>query len=568
MDFMKKNKIAQRLKNYFSILIISALSIFLYSCCTSKQQSREKEKQEQGATPDNGIRKLKKSLGAISLPENLQRDVPYLGEIDGETVLLQFDRIEDKSGEGFYYLIDNKEEGNRERFSVEVQRKKIRATFQNQTHTFTSIEMKETEKSFQFSAKEKNALHKGHFTVYVRPQFKAFPNRYKEEIFDYKIIKNIKYGTASGYWTDKKIPTEKYLKEIMDGIGKTASERELDLLMDLYLPNDTALDARPLILFIHGGAFYIGNKQDNPIVLWCKHYASMGYVVASIDYRMGFHLTKPSIERCGYKAVQDAHAAMRFLMHNREKYKIDPNYLFAAGSSAGGITALNLAFMRNKNRPKSVCNDKNERRDLGNIETSGNAFTESFHIKAVANMWGAVSDLSILANSRTDIISFHGDADNIVPYGHDVPFQALKMGLNKTLFDKMYGSSVIHQKAKELGYREELHTLKGCSHAPHVDKQNKPNQYFWFIQEKTTDFLAREIAGEIGNIRHEEGQIYSIDAGKFKELTWKIEGGVVLKESGNRVWIYWFADAPQQQLEVSGILQNGAAIHDIYKRIF
>lgn len=563
---MEKNNCIQLVKRYAKILSICILSIFLWSCCASKQQQGDKAKQNQESPIDNSKKRPQNPLAPISLPDDIRQGTPYLGEVDGKTILLEFEKVSKKKYEGTYYFIDNQEEGKRERFSVAVQHKKLLAEFRQQQHTYTSVEIDASDGGFLFVGKEKKVQHTVRFSEYGVPGFRTFPNRYREEIFNYKIIKNVKYGTARGYWTDKKIPTEKYFKEIVDGIGKTTTERDLDLLMDLYLPADTSLDERPLILFIHGGAFYIGNKEDNPIVLWCKHYAAMGYVVASIDYRMGFRLTKQAIERCGYKATQDAHAAMRYLIHYKEKYKINPEYLFAAGSSAGGITALNLAFMRNENKPKSVSNDKNERRDLGDIETSGNAHTERFHIRGVVNMWGAVSDISMLGNSRTSIISFHGDADNIVPYGYDVPFQALKLGLNRTLFDKMYGSSAIHQKAKELGYREKLYTLKGCSHAPHVDKQNQPNQYFWFIQEKTTEFLAEELAGKIGSIRHKEGQVYSIDAPEYKELTWRIEGGIILKESGNQVRVYWFTDAAKHQLEVSGVLQNGTAVHDVYTK--
>lgn len=38
---------------------------------------------------------------------------------------------------------------------------------------------------------------------------------------------------------------------------------------------------------------------------------------------------------------------------------------------------------------------------------------------------GAVHDTNILANSRIPVISFHGDADGIVPYGYGQPFLKL-----------------------------------------------------------------------------------------------------------------------------------------------
>ena len=146
----------------------------------------------------------------------------------------------------------------------------------------------------------------------------------------------------------------------------------------------------------------------------------MGYVTVSIDYRIGFFPAMVSIERAGYRAVQDAHAAMRYLVSHQEEYSIDTSMIFVGGASAGAITALNLAFMTNETRPKFTHGDL-FRPDLGDIDTCGNDLKADFRIRGVIDMWGAMPDTTLLHRRNIPILAFHGDADNIVPYGHDYP---------------------------------------------------------------------------------------------------------------------------------------------------
>ena len=54
---------------------------------------------------------------------------------------------------------------------------------------------------------------------------------------------------------------------------------------DLYLPEDTSdSKATHLILFIHGGSWTSGDKKDGE--MYCRNYASHGYVAASISYTL------------------------------------------------------------------------------------------------------------------------------------------------------------------------------------------------------------------------------------------------------------------------------------------
>ena len=56
--------------------------------------------------------------------------------------------------------------------------------------------------------------------------------------------------------------------------------------MDIYTPDGDTEINRPLILFMHGGSFYGGNKTDADCEDFCESFAKRGYVTASVNYRL------------------------------------------------------------------------------------------------------------------------------------------------------------------------------------------------------------------------------------------------------------------------------------------
>lgn len=318
-------------------------------------------------------------------------------------------------------------------------------------------------------------------------------NRYQEPTFQVETKSGIMFAEVKGYWTDMKDETPPGRKIRM--MDQALDERTLDLRLDLYLPKNDTLSHRPLVMLMHGGSFYYGSRSDVAITKWCQHLASLGYVAASIDYREGYVPTMENVERAGYRAIQDAHAALRYLVAHRENYGIDTAFIFVGGSSAGAITALNLAFMTNETRPSSTYKS-GKSRDLGNIETSGNNYTNHFSIKGIVDMWGALSDTSMMQGKNVPILAFHGDADDVVPYGYDYPFH--KAGwLKKAITQKMFGSYSIVKYAKKHGQQARLYTFEGYGHSPHRDPDTKAlNENFYFIQDKMSAFFFQIITSE------------------------------------------------------------------------
>lgn len=135
-----------------------------------------------------------------------------------------------------------------------------------------------------------------------------------------------------------------------DGDQYTAQSRKnadrardtLSIDMDIYVPPNASANSRqPLVVFVHGGGFVGGDKEDHTAE--AQTFARAGYVAATINYRL---TTSPSTSEARRlaaitDAVEDTQNAIRFLK-TESRYRVDPTRVAVVGSSAGGgITLVN-----------------------------------------------------------------------------------------------------------------------------------------------------------------------------------------------------------------------------------
>lgn len=119
------------------------------------------------------------------------------------------------------------------------------------------------------------------------------------------------------------------------------SMAELTMKLDVAVPpNATAINPQPLVVWIHGGGYRAGSKEDthDPAVT----YARAGYVAAAVNYRLTPH-NEDSIERrqvAVLQANEDVMNAIRYLKANAATYHIDTTRVATIGSSAGGGISL------------------------------------------------------------------------------------------------------------------------------------------------------------------------------------------------------------------------------------
>ena len=222
------------------------------------------------------------------------------------------------------------------------------------------------------------------------------------------------------------------------------------------------------------------------MVAWCDSLSRYGYACASVNYRIGFNTTSQrSSIRAGYRALQDARAAIRFFKHHAATYRIDTNFIFVGGNSAGAINAIQAAYGDDGDRPLETYSafSLDEGSDLGCMDCSGNSYTNSTDVAGVIGCWGAGFATSALdPTDLAPIIMFHGDADVIVPIDSGIPF-------NLPIYPFIYGSRTIHTYRQSKNLPSELHVFPGLGHNFYYDVAIFPNQYWDTIWNYTHPFL-------------------------------------------------------------------------------
>ena len=297
--------------------------------------------------------------------------------------------------------------------------------------------------------------------------------------YEVSVEQNVVYTRAMGYRKDAPEDSKNALP-VSFGQGKMML---LDLDMDIYTPVGDPSSKRPLLLMMHGGSFFIGNKDEKGQVAWCRYFASLGYVAACINYRMGFNLGKKSYCKAEDRAVEDAVAAINYLL-GKDDLHIDAEHIFAAGTSAGAIVALRLAFCPNVGNRRTCAAGGDARSD---------ADRKHPRICAVGNFWGSVRDLSILENASTPILSFQATGDPIMPYGGGYPFKKFNWGPTRIFAPYMYGTKAIHDRALELGIRAEHHPYPLAKHRLHMDREGNFTPFFYEIRDRMATFFAEEL---------------------------------------------------------------------------
>ncbi len=220
--------------------------------------------------------------------------------------------------------------------------------------------------------------------------------------------------------------------------------------LDLYTPQTFFHTQKlPLIIWIHGGAWQIGDKEDAFPDLFVRD----GYAFASINYRLTNQAKFPA-------QIEDCQAAVRFLRAHANEYQIDPNRIGVFGQSAGGhlvallgTTGDQKAFGggSNKNvssKVEAVC----DWCGITDFNTIAAQAGPSYRLaSAVHKLFGGVdtADLKAQASPVTYVASgnlppfliMHGDQDLIVPEAQSEElYQCLKKANADVQFEVVKGA--------------------------------------------------------------------------------------------------------------------------------
>jgi acetyl esterase/lipase len=116
----------------------------------------------------------------------------------------------------------------------------------------------------------------------------------------------------------------------------------VELRLNIYQPRGDARDERPVMMWMFGGAWQWGDR--NQLALYAEDSARRGYVGVTIDYRVRPE-GGPLLE-VARDAYDDAVAAVAWLKDHAGEYRLDPDAIVAGGVSAGAVNAMNLLYTR------------------------------------------------------------------------------------------------------------------------------------------------------------------------------------------------------------------------------
>ena len=105
------------------------------------------------------------------------------------------------------------------------------------------------------------------------------------------------------------------------------------LRLNLLRPKKTPKEPMPVIVYIYGGAFRSGTREQG--LQWLKPFAERGYLCASIEYRHSQEALFPA-------QIEDCKCAIRFLRAKAKEYHLIPERIGVWGHSAGGYLAALL----------------------------------------------------------------------------------------------------------------------------------------------------------------------------------------------------------------------------------
>ena len=189
---------------------------------------------------------------------------------------------------------------------------------------------------------------------------------------------------------------------------KYAERDTLNLYLDFYTPENVN-DSTICLVYVFGGGFIGGHRDGEWEKAYFKQLVDAGFMVASIDYRLGLVGAKnlsitntEPLEVAINMATEDAILALNYLLEHASELKINKDYVVMTGSSAGAITSLQTDYV--------MCNGF----------LNSDILPEDFRLAGVVAYAGAIFSNNGLVQYRNrapaPTMMYHGMRDELVSY--------------------------------------------------------------------------------------------------------------------------------------------------------
>lgn len=218
-----------------------------------------------------------------------------------------------------------------------------------------------------------------------------------------------------------------------------AIKGEDTLQIDIYLPQEDSLAYRPTLLYVHGGGFAGGQRDDSLGIQFAYQLAERGFTVASMSYRLTMKGKSFSCDQARSNkiktfqlAVEDIRSATNYLLDRKKEYGIESEKFVLAGSSAGAEAVLHAVYWPEER-----------------LLESAPPLPRNFRYAGIISFAGAIVELDgITAETAIPSAFFHGTCDALVPYA-TAPHHYCAEG--EPGYMTLHGSYTLAEQLRDLG---------------------------------------------------------------------------------------------------------------------
>ena len=254
-------------------------------------------------------------------------------------------------------------------------------------------------------------------------------------------------------------------------------------MLDLYLPEARADKPNPLVVYIHGGGWEAGGKDEADVLVGLIRDRTP-YAGASLNYRLTDQAQWPA-------QIHDCKAAIRWLRAHAQEYHLDPDKISVFGISAGGHLVSMLGVTGGVQELEGDLGkhlDQSSRvtcvmdfcgpSDFLTFGGKGSIIDPDDPTSALAKLIGGplkdhqetgrkASPVTYITPDDAPFLIIHGDKDTLVPYSQATEFEtALKAAhvpatlltgtdgghvfLSGPLVERMYAFNARHLQGKDV----------------------------------------------------------------------------------------------------------------------
>ena len=255
---------------------------------------------------------------------------------------------------------------------------------------------------------------------------------------------------------------------VPDATYMYAERDTCELFLDVYNPatgSETTFKGqnKPAVIFMFGGGFIRGTRDDESYHKWFRQLTENGYKVISIDYRLGLKGSKKvgvaqvnALDNAIHMAVEDLFSATNFILDNADQLGVDPAALIISGSSAGAISVMQAEY------------------EISNKTEWASVLPQGFNYSGVMSFSGAILSREGKVDFKSEtcpVLMLHGTADELVPYKQIAVFN---LGF--------FGGGKLVERFKKYGYNFNMYHFIDYGHEIAGSMDTTTDLQFDFIE--------------------------------------------------------------------------------------